>query len=133
MVNPQSISASLSTHSYMSLSSEQRLKLAFRSLIEAADAVEDYDTPLAELILSVSDLLDGFLRQQRDVQLTDDGWTQINVRSQTTLRVIARIISQHQPRDPATHKTPVGHPKTLRAHSEPSRSTLRSSSARRPA
>ena len=80
MANSQSISATLSTHSRISLSSERRLQLAFRSLIDAADAVEDDEwPPLAELILSVSDLLDGFLRNQRNMQLTDDAWTQIDV------------------------------------------------------
>jgi len=85
---------------YLDLHSQERslLKRSLDSLTSAADSVEEQDEPLAELLLSLGDLLDGFLRSRRGVYLSNEPWRSMDVSPTTTLSVLEKL-TQGSPAD----------------------------------
>lgn len=83
-----------STPPHLSMHSRERaqLKELLDSLTVAADWIEDADASLAEVLLCMSDLLDGFLRSQRGVYLSNEEWRELAVSPAATLAVLDHLV-----------------------------------------
>ena len=71
------------------------------SLVEGADAIEDQDPTVSEIMLCMNDLLTGVLKRYRAANVNREEWAALDVGVATSLSVITNLINELDQDEPS--------------------------------